>query len=61
MDQLMNILNYLPKLNSIRAPSELNLDWYKYFDNTYKRPDGGTVTKNHILRSDSGNTAELTT
>ena len=45
MDKLMNVLNYSPKVNPIRAPSELHLDWDNYFEKLYKRPASGTVTQ----------------
>ena len=61
MDQLMSVLNYSPKVNAIRAPSEFHLDWDSYFDKLYKRPAAGTVTCNHIFRADSGNLAQLAT
>ena len=61
MDHLMSVLNYSPKVNSIRAPSEFHLDWEKIFDKLYKQPAAGTVTCNHIFRAESDNLAQLTT
>ena len=45
MGQLMDVLNYSPKVNAVRAPSEMHFDWGTYFDKLYKRPANGTVTK----------------
>ena len=45
----MNVLDYLPKVNVMRALSDLYFNWETYFDRLYKRPDVGTVIKNSIL------------
>ena len=58
---MSQLINYLPKVNVIPAPSKLHLDWDKYLDRLYKRPAAGTINKNHIFREDQGQFSVLTT
>ena len=61
MGQLMDVLNYSPKVNAVRAPSEMHFDWGTYFDKLYKRPANGTVTKNHIFQAEMSSLGHITT
>ena len=58
---MVSFLNVSPKVDVIRATSELYHDWDKYFDRLYKRPAAGTINKNHIFRADENQLAQLTT
>ena len=61
MGQLMGVLNYSPKVNAVRAPSEIHFDWGTYFDQLYRRPGNGTVTKNHIFQAEMSSLGHITT
>ena len=50
MGQLMDVLNYSPQVNAVRAPSDMYFDWGSYFDKLYKRPGNGTAKKILFLK-----------
>ena len=49
MSQLINVLNISSQVTALLCSSTDFFNWDTFFDKVYKRPAGGTVSKNHTF------------